>query len=161
VTGGAGLNDDFLDMLRALSEAGAEFVIVGAHALSVHGVPRATGDMDVFVRPTRENARRVVTALRRFGAPVEAHGLTEDDLAVAGTVYQIGLPPRRIDLLTSIDGVGFGEVWDSRVERKVAGLQVPFIGREAFVRNKLATGRVRDRLDVELLGQAGQEADAG
>lgn len=154
MTAADGLNDDFRDMLRALSETGAEFVVVGAHALSVHGVPRATGDLDLFVRPTPDNAARVVAALRRFGAPLEAHGLTEDDLATAGTVYQLGLPPRRIDLLTSIDGVRFEEAWTTRVERDVAGVKVPFIGRDAFVRNKLATGRARDRLDVELLDQA-------
>jgi hypothetical protein len=157
VTSAAGLNDDFLDMLRALAEVAAAFLVVGAHALSVHGVPRATGYLDLFIRPSRENAGRVFAALRRFGARVEAHGLTEEDLAAVGTVYQIGLPPRRIDLLTSIDGVGFDEAWDTRLDQEIAGLKVSFIGRDAFVRNKLATGRATDRLDVELLRLASLE----
>ena len=161
MTNTAGLNDDFLDMLLALSDAAAEFVIVGAHALAVHGIPRATGDMDLFIRPSRENAVRAIAALRAFGAPIDQHGLTGDDLATAGTVYQIGLPPRRIDLLTSIDGVTFEEAWDGRIEREVAGLKIAFIGRDAFVRNKLASGRAKDRLDVEALGEVPQDDESG
>lgn len=138
-------------MLSALNQAGAEYVVVGAHALALHATPRATGDIDILVRPTLENAERVVRALRDFGAPVDAHDIRNDDLRTPGTVYQIGLPPRRIDLLTSLSGVGFDEAWEGRVSLKVAGITVPFLGREALIRNKRATGRDKDLLDLKAL----------
>jgi hypothetical protein len=144
----AGLNDDFLDMLRALVEARAEFVVVGAHALAVHGVPRATGDLDILVKPSAENAPRVMSALRAFGAPIEAHGIVTEDFTVEGTVYQIGLPPRRIDLMTAISGVDFDTVWASRVGLELDGLPLSFIGRDALVVNKRAAGRPKDLADV-------------
>src|SRR5262244_2818316 len=97
-----GLNDDFRDLLLAFAESGVEFVIVGAHALAFHGAPRASGDIDVFVRPSRENAERVVAALAAFGAPLQAANVTAGDFAQPGAVYQIGLPPRRIDVMTEI-----------------------------------------------------------
>jgi len=146
-----GLNPDFVDLLEALREADVEFVIVGAHAMAAHGVPRATGDLDVLVRPTRENARRVLEGLRRFGAPVDAHGITEEDFVTPGTVYQIGLPPRRIDILSSISGVSFDEAASERLVVEVDGLDLGFIGRRALLDNKRATGREKDLLDVKLL----------
>lgn len=145
------LNDDFRDLLGELVEASARFVIVGAHAMAVHGVPRATGDLDILVEPTKENARRVCEALRRFGAPLEQHRVTERDFALPGTVYQIGIPPRRIDLLTQISGVGFDEAWGSAVEAKVSGLLLRFLGREALIKNKRAAGRDKDLVDVRIL----------
>lgn len=145
------LNSDFRDMLAALLDAAATFLVVGAHAMAVHGVPRATGDIDLWVRPDPENAERVLAALTEFGAPVEAMGLTLDDLAKPGTVYQIGLPPRRVDILTEIDGVSFEEAWQSRVIEEVSGLDVPFLSRETLLRNKKASGRTKDLADVELL----------
>lgn len=145
------MNEDFLDMLAALCSEGAEFVIVGAHALAVHGIPRATGDLDVFVRPTTQNAARVLRALRRFGAPVDTHGVGEADLCEPDTVYQIGLPPRRVDLVTSISGVTFDTAWCSRVEVEIAGRRVPFLGRAALVANKKAAGRAKDLADLEAL----------
>lgn len=138
-------------MLSALNQAGAEYVVVGAHALALHATPRATGDIGILVRPTLENAERVVRALRDFGAPVDAHDINNDDLRTPGTVYQIGLPPRRIDLLTSLSGVGFDEAWEGRVSLEVAGITVPFLGREALIRNKRATGRDKDLLDLKAL----------
>ncbi len=151
------INDDFADMLRALVEAGVEFVVVGAHALAAHGLPRATGDIDLFVRPTDENARRVMLALAEFGAPIDAHGITAADFASPGTVYQIGLPPRRIDLLTEISGVSFEEAWASRMEATVAHLQLAFLGRDALIKNKVASGREKDLLDVRTLETQGRE----
>ncbi len=145
------LNDDFRDLLEALAGAGADFVVVGAHALAAHGFPRATGDLDVLVRPSRENARRVLAALGAFGAPLAQHGVTEADLAQAGTVYQIGLPPRRIDVLTAISGVTFDEAFGSRLVVQVDGRPVPFLGRDALLANKLASGRPKDLLDADLL----------
>jgi hypothetical protein len=103
------LHDDFRDLLLELEGAGVRFLVVGAHALAVHGVPRATGDLDLFVARDSGNAARLVDALVRFGAPLEAHGVTARDFEREGTVYQLGLTPRRIDLLTSISGVEFDE----------------------------------------------------
>ncbi len=146
-----GLNQDFRDLLEALRDCGVEFLVVGAHAMAVHGVPRATGDLDVWVRATRETAGRVLDALRRFGAPLERHGLLPEDLETPGMVYQIGLPPRRIDLMTSATGVDFDSAWLERIEVEVEGLVIPFIGREALIRNKRATGRDKDLVDLRLL----------
>lgn len=145
------LNEDFRDVLLELADRGAEFVIVGAFAVAFHGVPRATGDLDVFVRPTLENSRRVFEALARFGAPLKAGGVTPEDFAKAGVVYQIGLPPRRIDILTEISGVGFSEAWASRKTVELEGRLVAFLGRDALLRNKTAAGRPKDLADAARL----------
>lgn len=147
----AGLNEDFLDLLRALSAARVDYVVVGAHALAVHGIPRATGDIDILVRPAADNASRVHAALTRFGAPLSAHGISAGAFEQPDVVYQLGLPPRRIDLLTSISGVTFDEAISTALFLEVAGLRVPFLGREALLRNKRAAGREKDLLDVRLL----------
>jgi hypothetical protein len=144
-------NADFRDMIAALIGAAARFVVVGAHAMAAHGVPRATGDFDIFVEPGATNARRVILALREFGAPLDAHGINEADLAAPGLVYQVGLPPRRIDLLTSIDGVPFETAWAGRILVSVDGLEIPVLGRAELIANKQAAGRVKDRADLELL----------
>lgn len=140
-------------MLSALSAAGAEFLVVGAHALAAHGVPRATGDLDLWVRASTENAERVWEALEQFGAPL--HDLTIDDLARPDVVFQIGVVPQRIDLLTSIAGVTFDDAWANRVLVDVEDLEVPVLGRSDLVRNKRAVGRTRDLADIEELGEAG------
>lgn len=145
------LNDDFVDLLRAMIDARVEFVIVGAHALAAHGLPRATGDLDVFVRPTPENAARVVDALRSFGAPIAAHGVSQSDFESADNVYQIGLPPRRIDVMTSISGVSFEEATRSPLVVELRGMRLPVLGREALVKNKRATGRPKDVVDADAL----------
>jgi len=143
------VNRDFAEMLSALSEAGARFLIVGAHALAAHGVPRATGDLDIWVSPTPANARRVMQALTAFGAPL--HDLTLDDLTRSDTVFQIGVPPSRVDILTGVSGVQFEDAWPRRVALDVEGAAVSVIGREDFIRNKRATGRPRDLADIEAL----------
>lgn len=140
------LNPDFRDMLSAFDEAGAEYLLVGAYAMAVHGYVRATGDMDLWVRPDPANARRVLGALRRFGAPTA--GVSERDLEQSDVVLQLGVPPRRIDVLTSIDGVAFDEAWTARREVDIEGLRVPVISKAHLIRNKEATGRPRDRSDV-------------
>ncbi len=145
------LNRDFVDVLRALGEAGAQFVVVGAYAMAAHGIPRATGDIDILVRPSPDNAQRVLTALRAFGAPVDAHGVTQEDLSTPGTVYEIGLPPRRIDVLTQISGVSFDEAWADRVVCGLSGLEFPVLSRAALARNKRAAGRSKDLVDLELI----------
>jgi hypothetical protein len=143
------MNRDFSDMLSALSAGRVEFLVVGAHALAAHGRPRATGDLDLWVRPTRENADRVWKALARFGAPLEA--LRVEDLGRPGIVFQIGLPPCRIDILTAIDGVAFEDAWPRRIQVKIGSESVPVLGREDLLVNKRATGRPKDLADVKWL----------
>jgi hypothetical protein len=145
------LNDDFLDMLDAFGGAGVEFVVVGAHALAAHGLPRATGDLDLLVRPSPANAARVVQALEAFGAPLADHGVLQADFEIEGTVYQIGLPPRRIDILTKISGVSFDEANASKVLPTLAGRSVPVLGRDALLKNKRAAARDKDLVDVRAL----------
>jgi hypothetical protein len=143
------LNPDFLDMLSALSGEGAEYLLVGAYALAVHGVPRATGDRDLWIRPAPESARRVLAALGRFGAP--RAGLAERDLLTPGTACQVGVAPRRIDILTSVDGVEFGEARAGRRIARVGALDVPVIDRRHLIRNKKAAGRPQDLADAARL----------
>ncbi len=145
------VNRDFLDMVKALNRARVEYLVVGAHAMAVHGVPRATGDFDVWIRPGRDNGERVLNALREFGAPVSDHGLTIEDLERPDTVYQMGLPPRRIDLMTGISGIGFEDAWKSRVIAEVEGILIPVIGRSSLIKNKRAAGRTKDLVDLEIL----------
>ena len=140
------MNRDFVEMLSALCDAGAEFLIVGAHAMAVHGRPRATGDLDIWVRATPKNAERVWAALEVFGAPL--HDLSKDDLSTHDVVFQIGLPPNRIDLLTSISGVEFEAAWAGRVPLRLGDVEAMVIGREALIQNKRAVGRPRDVADV-------------
>jgi len=145
------LNKDFRDILALLIAEEASFLIVGAHALAVHGYLRATGDLDLWVRPDPDNAQRVWRALLRFGAPVDALNLSQADLEKPGIVFQVGLPPRRIDVLTEISGVEFAEAWATRVMQVVDDLEVPFLGREALMRNKRESGRDKDLADLQAL----------
>jgi hypothetical protein len=147
----AALNEDFLDMLQALTDAQVDFLVIGAYALAAHGLPRATGAIDILVRREPENAARVLRALRVFGAPIDSHGITQADFERPGTVYQIGLPPRRIDLLTEISGVTFEDAWSSRIQAVLGGRPVSVLGRDALLRNKRATGRDKDLLDAQWL----------
>lgn len=148
------MTDDWVEVLHALLDAGARFLVVGAHALAVHGVPRATEDLDVWVDPTPANAERVWRALVAFGAPLDSLRVTRDDLARPGAVVQLGLPPGRIDVLTDISGVAdFARAWAARLEAPVRGRAVPFIGRADFVANKRATGRPKDLGDLDQLGE--------
>lgn len=141
------MNPDFIDLLRAFIAADVRFLIVGAYALALHGRPRATGDLDLWIDPTAENAARVMKALAAFGAPLA--DLSEGDFAREGIVYQIGVPPGRIDILTQLTALTFAEAWPSRLRRPFGDVDVDFIGREAFVRNKRATGRPKDLGDIE------------
>lgn len=143
---------DFRDLLAELVRAKARFLVVGAHALSVYGVPRATIDLDVWIDASPENAKRVWAALAAFGAPLESLNIRESDLTRPDTVAQFGLPPWRIDILTGISGVTFDEAWHERVEDNFDDVRVPFIGRATFIRNKRASGRMKDLADIESLG---------
>jgi hypothetical protein len=146
------MNQDFAEMLGALSDQQAEFLVVGAYAMAAHGTPRATGDIDIWVRPTPENAKRVWAALNVFGAPLM--DLTQDDLHTKGIVFQIGIAPNRIDILTRISGVEFEEAWPNRMEITVEGRSIPILGKPDLITNKKMAGRPKDLLDVDLLSNS-------
>ena len=141
------MNQDFVDLLRAFVAADVRFLIVGAYALALHGRPRATGDLDVWIEATPDNAVRVMRALAAFGAPVAE--LTQSDFSRPGIVYQIGVPPGRIDILTELTGLTFEQAWPDRLRRPFGEIEVDFIGRASFIRNKRATGRAKDLGDIE------------
>ncbi len=144
--------EDYRDVLTALIAQQARFLVVGAHALAAHGVPRATVDLDVWVDPVPENARRVWRALSEFGAPLKSLNIAEADFHRPEIVVQLGLPPYRIDILTSVSGLTFGPAWDSRIEALIEDVQSPVLGLDAFVQNKRASGRKKDLADLEALG---------
>jgi hypothetical protein len=141
--------EDLHDLLKAFIDHEVRFLVVGGYALAVHGHPRATGDLDLWIECGGPNATRAYEALRVFGAPLQ--DLSVEDLTIPGTVYQVGLPPVRIDILTRITGVEFEEAWRDRRDTDIDGLAVPVIGREALLTNKRALGRTRDLADVEML----------
>jgi len=143
------MNRNFVEMLRALSAAKAEFLVIGAHAVIAHGYFRGTRDLDVWIHPTPENASRVWRALLEFGAPL--HDLTVHDLSTPGWIYQIGVDPARIDLLTEPAGLEFAGAWANRMMVRVDGEEFPFLGKEDLIRSKRATGRRQDLLDLEHL----------
>jgi len=143
------LNRDHLDLLRAFVDAEVRFLIIGAHAVGYHAQPRATGDLDLWIEPSIDNARRTHDALVAFGAPLQ--NLSLEDLATPGIVFQMGLPPNRIDVLNEISGVGFTEAWETRAEATVAGLKVPVIGFACLLANKRAAGRPKDAGDIDAL----------
>ncbi|MFO1006403.1 MAG: hypothetical protein U0929_10625 [Planctomycetaceae bacterium] len=145
------MNPDFCDMLSAFNEAGVEYLVVGAYALAAHGLVRSTGDIDLWIRPTLENASRVMSALRIFRAPLG--DLTLEDLCSPDLVFQIGLPPRRIDILTSIANVEFDEAWAERQSSHAAGLDFFILSRGTLIKNKKSTGRTKDLADAEWLEQ--------
>ncbi len=142
-------NPDYKDMLLALSEANIDFLLVGAYAVAAHGHPRATGDLDLWVRPDSETAPKVYRVLADFGAPL--HDLTVDDLASPGMVFQIGVEPSRIDILTAISGVTFDVAWENRISIELDSINLNVIGRTDLIVNKRACGRPKDIADAEIL----------
>jgi hypothetical protein len=143
------LSSDSIDLLRALNDANARYLIVGAHAIAYHARPRATADFDVWVDPSPENARRVYKALAAFGAPLD--NLTVQELQSDDLIFQIGVAPYRIDVITDISGVAFDEAWPGRSEDRLGDLKIFVIGREDLIKNKKAAGRRKDLADVERL----------
>lgn len=137
---------DFKELLSEFNAHSVEFLIVGAHALAVHGIVRATKDLDVWVRPGAENARKVLHALQSFGAPL--YDLTLADLSAPGLIFQIGVEPVRIDILTAVDGLEFEESWLARSQASFEGEPVNVLSREDLIRNKRASGRPRDLADL-------------
>jgi hypothetical protein len=153
------MNEDFLDLLSALNAARAKFLIVGAYAVGVHGRPRATKDLDVWIEADAENAQRVLSALRVFGAPLG--DLVESDLAKPGTGFKMGEPPRRIDILTQIEGIRFEDAWPNRIEAAFGSERCGVIGLADLLTNKRSAGRPQDLADVaalERLDRAKQKA---
>lgn len=140
------LNEDYRDILHILSKNRVDFLVVGAYAMSAYGYPRATGDIDIWVLPSQENSRKVYISLAEFGAPVK--DITEETFLEQNIVYQIGVAPRRIDVLTHIDGVDFQNAFKNKRVIELEGLTIPIISKEDLLKNKLATGREKDRLDA-------------
>ena len=143
------LNSDYKDILRLFRRHDVKFLVVGAYAMGAHGYPRATGDFDVWVEPTTANARRVYAAVAAFGAPLAQ--LTPTTFAQPGIVFQIGVPPCRVDVLTQIDGVDFASAYTARKEIELEGVRIPLLAKDDLIKNKESTGRAKDRLDVQQL----------
>lgn len=145
----AQLQSDLSEFVELLNSRRVEYLVVGGHAVAFHGHPRLTGDIDFFLRATRENAERVLAVLKDFG--FGALELCADDLIAPERIVQLGRPPNRIDLLTSISGVSFDAAWATRVAGDLGGHTVNFIGWDALIQNKIASDRDKDRLDVKKL----------
>ena len=143
------MSPDFKELILAFNARNVDYLVVGAHALAAHGHVRATKDLDVWVRPDRDNAVRVLEALTDFGAPLA--DLTIDDLSKAGTVFQIGLPPLRIDIITHVDGVDFADAWRDRMQTSLGGAPASVISKHHLIANKKAAARLQDLADVENL----------
>lgn len=143
------LDRDFSEFIGCLTARDVRFLVVGGYAVAAHGHPRYTGDLDIWVLVDGDNADRIILALDDFG--FAGRGLTSDDFRAPGRVVQLGFPPLRIDVLTSIDGVTFGECLPHRMDLVVDGLTVPFIGLEDLRRNKAASGRSQDVADLAAL----------
>jgi hypothetical protein len=143
------LNKDLRELLALFNSNEVEYLIVGAFAVAFHGYPRYTADLDVLIRPTPENAARLLHVLSQFG--FGDLGLKAADFQESGAVIQLGVSPNRVDLLTSVSGVSFEEAWESRQDGQLEGIPAHFIGLEALLRNKGCTGRARDLGDVQEL----------
>lgn len=143
------LSKDFKEFVALLNAHGAEYLVVGGYAMAVHGRPRQTGDLDIWLKRDHGNALRVMAALQDFG--FGGLGLSVGDFEVPEQVVQLGHPPFRIDLLTDINGVAFEAAWSSRFEYQLGDLRIPFIGLDALKANKRASGRPRDIDDLDNL----------
>jgi hypothetical protein len=153
VAPGNASDDHWAGFLQSLVLHQARFLVVGAHALAVHGVPRATQDLAVWIDREPSNVKAVVAALAHFGAPLADLGISADDLERENLVAQIGVAPNRIDLLTSLSGVpDFEAAWADRLEEPIRDRAVPFLGRRQLIETKRATARTKDLADLEALG---------
>jgi hypothetical protein len=151
------MNPDFSELLLEFNAYHVEYLVVGAHALAVYGHIRATKDVDVWVRPDSENAQRVLRALKAFGAPLG--DLNQGDLSKVGTIFQIGVPPLRIDVITAIDGVDFAEAWTDRYTTSFGEVPVWVISRHHLITNKKTAARLQDLADVEQLEARGDASN--
>ena len=143
------LNNDYKEMLQILSANDVKFLLVGAYAMGAYGHPRATGDIDIWVWATAENSEKIYNSLKQFGAPLAQ--INQDSFTEEGIVFQIGVAPRRIDILSRIDGVDFEDAYEKRQITDIDGIAVPLISKQHLIKNKLATGRKKDALDAEQL----------
>ena len=143
------LNKDYKEMLQLLLEEQVNFILVGAYALSAHGYPRATGDIDIWVKADEANSKKIYQALARFGAPLEQ--INENGFAGEGIIFQIGVAPRRIDIITQIDGVTYDEADEDKIVVEVEELKLPIISLSKLIKNKMSTGREKDKLDAKFL----------
>lgn len=151
------LNKDLHEFLGLLNANKVEYLIVGAFAVAYHGFPRYTADLDVLIRPTQENADRILRAMSQFG--FASLGITAADLQTPQSIIQLGVKPNRIDLLTAISGVSFDEAWFTRKEAELDGISTQYIGLAALLRNKESTGRARDLGDAEELRKRSKGGD--
>ncbi|MFH0778723.1 MAG: hypothetical protein V2A71_08840 [Candidatus Eisenbacteria bacterium] len=145
------IHPDFRELLELLNKHGVEYLIAGGYALAFHGAPRFTGDLDILVKPLPANAERVVAALSDFG--FGSLGLTKADFCAIGKVVQLGVPPVRVDFITSLTGISIADAFAGKVDGSYGGIRVHFLGRREFVANKKATGRKTDLADLEALGE--------
>lgn len=145
------LPDDFRDLLIDLHDEGAQFVVLGGHAVAFHGHPRATKDLDLLILAEPANAESVYRALARFGAPLASFSVSARDFATYDGMLQLGLPPRRIDILNRADGISFKEAVAEGAFFVLEGRRIPVIGREALLKNKRAAARPQDLADVAAL----------
>ena len=146
------LNKDYKEMLQCLLEENVRFLLVGAYAVAVHGFPRATKDIDLFVWATPENAANLMRALAKFGAPLD--DISESDFSSEGIIFQIGNSPRRIDIITNISGIKFEQAYANRKAILIEGIEVPVISLQDLIANKRASGRMQDLADIEKLESA-------
>ena len=142
-------NSDFSALLQAFNDAGVEYMLIGGRAYSFHDQPRYTKDYDLWIRPTIENARRAFAALLRFGAPLA--DMSPDDLVDSESYYAMSVPPNRVDVMSTIEGITFDEAWPHRVEGRHGAELMWVIGMDDLITNKRAVGRPTDRIDVERL----------
>ena len=143
------LNEDYKDMLQILSDHKVKFLVVGAYAMAAYGYPRATGDIDIWVDNSQENSERVYESLQEFGAPIS--NVSKDTFCEEGIIFQIGVAPRRIDIITVISGVDFENAYAHKQEIEIENVRIPFLSKEDLITNKKATGREKDKLDVKYL----------
>lgn len=143
------LNEDYRDMLQALLDEKVKFLLVGAYALAAHGYPRATMDIDIWVMPAPDNADAVLRALSHFGTPL--HKVTKSDFETEGTIFQIGVAPRRIDIITAASGLEFEDAYQNSITADIEGIEVRIPSVIDLIRNKRASGRTKDLADAEAL----------
>ncbi len=147
------LNEDYKEMLQLLLKNKVDFLVVGAYAMGVHGYPRATGDFDLWISASPENSANVYNSLKEFGAPLAE--LDKDTFCEEGIVFQIGVAPRRIDIITKIHGVDFKNAYQTKINVEIEGISIPFISKENLIKNKESTGREKDKLDASFLKGTG------
>ena len=145
------VQQDFKELLKLFNSHKIEYIVVGGYALAYHGAPRYTGDIDIFVKPDKQNAKRIIAALDAFG--FESIGLKEADFISPDKVVKLGVPPVRIDIITSISGVTWEDAFTGRIKGPFDDFTVNYLGRDQFILNKRAMGRKKDQADLEALGE--------